>query len=190
MLNKSVFKNVVLKSGFEPDIDLFASRVNCQITKFVSWKPQPEAYAVNAFSLDWHHFKPYCFPTFSIIPRVLQKISLDRVTALVVIPNWPTQPFYATAMNMLVNNPIFVRKNRKLLQLPNKPEEIHKIWNKLDLLVCQLSGDQSLIKDYQEGLQTFCSQDSDVIQRNNMMCILENGKYTVVNGKLIPFVLL
>ena len=77
MLDKSVFKNVVLKSGFEPNIDLFASRVNCQITKFVSWKPQPEAYAVNVFSLDWH-FKPYCFPTFSIIPRVVQKISPDK----------------------------------------------------------------------------------------------------------------
>ena len=178
MLDKSVFKNVVLKSGFEPNIDLFVSRVNCQITKFVSWKPQPEAYAVNAFSLDWHHFKPYCFPTFSIIPWVLQKISLDKVTALVVIPNWPTQPFYATAMNMLVNNPTFVRKNRKLLQMPNKPEEIHKIWNKLDLLVCQLSGDQSLIKDYQEGLQILCSQDGDVIQRNNMRysgCLVWNS---------------
>ena len=56
----------------------------------------------------------------------------------------------------------------------------------MDLLVCQLSGDQSLIKDYQEGPQILCSQDGEVIERNNMMCILENGNI-LLKMEINPF---
>ena len=38
--------------GFTPEIDLFASRVNNQFTKSVSYKPDPSALAIDAFTLD------------------------------------------------------------------------------------------------------------------------------------------
>ena len=51
-----------------PQIDLFASRLNYQIKPFVAYQPDPEAMAINAFTISW---KPYCFYAFhpfSIIP--------------------------------------------------------------------------------------------------------------------------
>ena len=35
----------------KPEIDLFASRLNTKYTKYASYKPDPDAYHVNGFSL-------------------------------------------------------------------------------------------------------------------------------------------
>ena len=42
MLNTVVFKLSAL--SFVPEVDLFASRLNCQLTPFVSWKPELGAW--------------------------------------------------------------------------------------------------------------------------------------------------
>ena len=42
-----------------PKIDLFAWRLNNQLPTYVSYKPDPNAYAVDLFSLDWS--KPQLF---------------------------------------------------------------------------------------------------------------------------------
>ena len=73
MLNKLDFQKIVQELKFNPKIDLFASRFNNQLTVFVSYRPDPLAMAVNAFTLDWGKIPFYAFPPFSIIPRVLQK---------------------------------------------------------------------------------------------------------------------
>ena len=52
MLNHRVFQQILLKMhGIE--VDLFASRINHQLTAFVSWRPEPGAMACNAFNLNW-----------------------------------------------------------------------------------------------------------------------------------------
>ena len=62
------------------EIDLFASRLNKQIDDYVSWTPDPDATAVNAFSILWDRkpFYAFCLPPFSLIPRWLQKITTDK----------------------------------------------------------------------------------------------------------------
>ena len=35
---------------------MFASRLNKQIDRFVSWRPDPDAVAVNGFSLNWSEY--------------------------------------------------------------------------------------------------------------------------------------
>ena len=57
-----------------PWVELFASRLNRQVDLFVSWKPEPEAWAVDAFSIAWRDIKFYAFPPFSVLSRVLSKI--------------------------------------------------------------------------------------------------------------------
>lgn len=96
-LIKKVFKMAIsklnFKLNFKPEIDLFASRNNCQIEIFVSWKPEPESYAIDAFSISWPSMKLYCFPPFSVIPAVLQKmvVVVDKAMGILIMPNWPTQ---------------------------------------------------------------------------------------------------
>lgn len=72
-LNKDLFRQACEKLQFLPNIDLFASRINNQVKPFVSYHPDPEALAVNAFHQTWVGYKFYAFPPFSIISQVLQK---------------------------------------------------------------------------------------------------------------------
>ena len=50
-LNPKVFTDILSCVKVNCEIDLFASRINCQLKTFVSYKPDPEAYAVDAFTL-------------------------------------------------------------------------------------------------------------------------------------------
>ena len=76
MLLKPVVFKQLTAIFFVPQVDLFASRLNCQLTPFVSWNPEPGAWAVNAFSICWTDLKFYASPPFSILGRVLAKVQL------------------------------------------------------------------------------------------------------------------
>ena len=43
-------------------VDLFATRLNTQLPRFVSWRPDPEAEAVDAFQFPLTGVNPWCFP--------------------------------------------------------------------------------------------------------------------------------
>ena len=49
-LHHPIFNKIVQHFNVVPTIDLFASRLNTRFNKFVSWRPDPEALAVNAFT--------------------------------------------------------------------------------------------------------------------------------------------
>ena len=51
-LNKKLFRKACQKLHFTPNIDLFASRINYQLKPFISYHPDPEAHAVNAFHMS------------------------------------------------------------------------------------------------------------------------------------------
>ena len=63
-----------------PNLDLFASRLNKQLPLYVSWKPDPGAQYIDAFSFNWSSIYMYAFPPFSLIGRVLQKIRADQAS--------------------------------------------------------------------------------------------------------------
>jgi len=50
MLNTNVFSTITKVFGL-PDIDLFANAINKQLKNYVSWKPDPEALAIDAFTI-------------------------------------------------------------------------------------------------------------------------------------------
>ena len=102
-LRNSVFKHIVSTFG-KPHIDLFASRINHQLSNYISWRPDPWAKAVDAFSVNWSPTYNYCFPPFSIILKVLQKIQQDKAQATVVVPYWTTQNWFLVLLGMLVDH--------------------------------------------------------------------------------------
>ena len=91
-LNVGVFNRIVNILG-TPTIDMFASRLNYQLTPYVSWLSDPQAMAIDAFTLDWTNHFLYAFPPFSILPQFLQKLEMDQAQAILIAPNWPTQPW-------------------------------------------------------------------------------------------------
>lgn len=50
-LSDYAFQKVTNAFG-TPNIDLFASRVNKKCQKYISWHRDPDAYAINAFSVN------------------------------------------------------------------------------------------------------------------------------------------
>ena len=83
ILNTNVFEEITQNFGL-PTIDLFASRNNRQLEKYVSWKPEPEAMAIDAFS--WKNEFVYIFPPFSVLGQVLAKIQKEKAHCILVIP--------------------------------------------------------------------------------------------------------
>ena len=72
-LNERVAKPLFDQFG-KPEIDLFASRLNSKCSKYASYKPDPDAYHVNAFSLCWLNLNAYIFPPFIYYAQVWQAL--------------------------------------------------------------------------------------------------------------------
>ena len=139
MLAKTIFSKV-LKFNITPKIDLFASRLNNQLLTYVSYKPDPNAYTVDAFSLDWNKLHFYAFPPFSCISQCIQKIKTDKAEGILVIPHWPTQPFYSKIMKMAKGLPVIIPANAEKLVHPNGLKSLSTVAAKTDLMVCHVSG--------------------------------------------------
>ena len=139
MLNTDIFKRAISHFQFQPNIDCFASRANAQLQTYVSRKPDPYATHVDAFSLNWGSYDAYIFPPFSLINRVLQKLRIDKATALCVFPRWTTQAWWPHMQELMVGEPLRIQPAPTNLILPNKSEH-HPLHRKLELNICMLSG--------------------------------------------------
>ena len=124
MLNVKVFQDICAIFD-RPDIDLFASKHNYQLTRYASWTPDRNSYAIDAFVLNWGDFYAYCFCPFSVIPDVLKEIKDDAARVIVILPFWPTQAWFPKMTHMLINKPILLPRMRKLLTLPLDPTKTH-----------------------------------------------------------------
>ena len=139
-LHPTIFKNVISTLQFNPDIDLFASRLNAQLSRYISYHPDPHAYATDAFSLFWGDKQIYCFPPFSCISQCLQKIRADQATGIVIVPKWPTQQFYSLINEMLITTPVVIPNHINNLVMPNQPTLTSAISGKTTFLACLVSG--------------------------------------------------
>ena len=153
MLNPTLLNKALDKLQACPDVDMFASRLNKQFPRYISFRPDPGAYLVDVFSAQWNKLNGYYFPPFSLIPRVLQKLEQDKATGIVVIPRWPTQVWYSMAMRMLISCPVLLQHNARLLLLPSHSQKVHPLHKKLDLLICHLSGNSCMQAAFHKQLQ-------------------------------------
>ena len=139
-LNPEIFDFLNATLNFKPDIDYFASRLNTQLPKYVSYRPDPYAHSINALAQNWANTKGYIFPPFSLIDRVLQKIQHEKATAMVVVPVWTTQPWYTTFMEMLRSKLITIPPSPDLMTMPQAPNLVHPLHKNLTLMAGILSG--------------------------------------------------
>ena len=140
MLDMKCYLTAIHRFQFTPNLDCFASIINCQQKTYASFKPDPYASFVNAFSINWCDFNCYIFPPFSLIARVLQKIRIDQATVMCVLPHWPTQAWWPLMHHMLLKEPMILPPSTQNLSLPNHEGEVHPLHKKLKLVLCLLSG--------------------------------------------------
>ena len=127
------------KNLVSPSIDLFASRLNTQLPEFISYRPDPESKAVNAFTQSWTELKLYASPPFICLPRVIQKIWQDRAEGILVLPDWPNQLWYSLFCNMIVKDVLFPPRQDLLLS-PTDPNISHPLHQTLQLRPATVSG--------------------------------------------------
>lgn len=101
-----------------PKIDMFVCRLDKQLPQYVSWKPDPGACHVGAFSFSSNGKFLYIFPPCSLLSRCLQKVGNDQTLALLVVPVWPTQVWWPRVLRLPVANPLMLPQHKDLLTLP------------------------------------------------------------------------
>ena len=187
MLKKDIFDRIC-KHIFMPDIDLFASRLNKQLEKFVSWYPEPGCFMTDAFSFSWHDYNPYIFPPFSLIGRVVNKVIDDKVDrAILIIPFWRSQSWFPLVLSNMISSPVRLPRHQDLLTLQFS-QETHPLAKKLTMVAVVLSGRDWRHREYQLGLQTSSLALGDKEQGNNTVWPGKNGIFGILFNVEIPFV--
>ena len=182
MLKPSIFRSLC-RAFYMPEIDLFASRLNSQLPKYVSWKPDPSAFNTKAFAIDWADKNLYAFPPFRIIGRLLKKLREDKATMLTILPLWPTQVWFPTALHLLADAPLLLPHNA--LVLPQDPSRVHP--RALKLTAMLLSGNPLRTKAFRRMLPVSSLNLGEGVQFHNMGHISRDGCRFVSAGRLIHF---
>jgi len=180
MLNPAVFFQIIEKLKFFPMIDIFASRLNHQLDKYISWLPDPGSVSVDVFSISWSNIIFYAYPPISMIGAAITNILQDHATGIMIIPYWTTQYWYPTMMTLLVKEPIILPQTKTLITLPFKPEAKHPLIPKTKLLAVLLSGDASLTANFQQGLAKLSWTRGEKPQGENTIQSLDDGKVSAL----------
>ena len=132
-------KTHIFTTFHKPEIDLFAAPNNKACDKYVSLHYYPDAYATNAFTLDWSDLSVLIFPPFCLIGRVLRKLREETPRGILVVPRWSTQPWFPA----LTQLPTYSRRQEirigpRTLQWPGDPTKMFPMANKMKLLCVPL----------------------------------------------------
>jgi hypothetical protein len=177
----------ICKIWQKPDIDLFASRLNNKLPIYCSWKPDPYATYIDAFTLDWGILKClYIFPPFSVVSRCIRKIQTDRAKAVIIAPLWPTQAWFSLLMKILVDLPVILPRTTRLLRTMNQDQK-HPMSQKLVLMACKVSGVYTEHRVFLEKQPILSCHHGVAPQNASTKCIFRDGYSSVIDKRLIPF---
>ena len=170
---RDIFAQIITHWG-TPEIDLFATRLNAQLPKFLGNLTQPHVLWMH-LQLVGIHCIFYAFLPFCQIQRCLQKIMEEQVhQGITTLPFWPTQVWWPQLLKMLVAIQFLLPKQEDLLSLSRSPQTLHPLRRKLTMLACLLSGISEaaaklIMASWRDGTkkqystyikkwQTFCNQ--------------------------------
>ena len=85
--------------------DLFVTRLNHQLNRYISWRPDPGAMLTDAFQTSWKELEGYAFPPFALIGRCLQKVRAEQSTIVFVAPIWRNQVWFPMLLDLAVELP-------------------------------------------------------------------------------------
>ena len=169
------------------EIDLFASRLNCQMKSFISWHPDPKSFAVDAFTENWGLWMIFVFPPFSLIQRVLSKVERDQATGLLIVPHWPTAVWYPQMLRLLIQEPVMFPCGKRVPTLKHT-NAIHPLHRTLQLLAVFLSGKLARPRGVMEKLWKLCAHRGEIPLRKSTRLTSTDKKHSVLDGTVIPFV--
>ena len=97
--------NSILHMFKYPNLELFATRFNHKLPLYVSPVLDNQAFAIDAFSMNWNNILAYAFHPTILIPSVLDKISQSQCRIVLIAPLWPLQTLFSEVLQLLVSAP-------------------------------------------------------------------------------------
>ena len=111
--------NLLCSRWAQPHLDLFATRFNHKLPKFVSLVPDQTACAVDALSLLWENLDAYAFPPVSLLSQVISKVMDQGCCRLILIaPEWPNMPWFWDLVSLSVQIPFSLPLQKDLVTQP------------------------------------------------------------------------
>ena len=101
-LDQSIANSIFQMFNY-PNVDLFATCFNHKLAIYVSPVPDNQAFAIDAFSMNWNNLHAYTFPPTILIPSVLNKICQSQCTIVFIAPLWPQPPWFSEVLQLLVS---------------------------------------------------------------------------------------
>ena len=98
-----------------PHVDLFATNRNFRLQTYVSPLRDPQAFAVDALSIDWSGMFAYAFPPPVLLHKVVQKIHQHPCRMILVAPYWPRMLWFPSLVTLAVAEPVRLPEDQKLL---------------------------------------------------------------------------
>ena len=188
-VDKMVFQRIT-KRFYTPEVDLFASRINHQLPRYVARYPDPRSIATDAFLQHWGQWTVFIHAPIMFLPRVLQKIQQDQATGLVIAPTWPGQPWFPTLLELLVDVPAQLPITERTIFLPFEQQAIHPLWKTLRLTVWPLSGLVCKQQVFHQRCARFCWPLGGKALKGDKKDPSSCGLAGVCRGINVPFQLL
>lgn len=126
-----------------------------------------------------------CFSPFRLIARCLQKIAMEKAEGIMIVPLWPTQPWYSQLLHLFVDVRRTLPQKLKTLKMPGREHEPHPLIKKMVLMACRLSGNPLQHKGFLRRLETSSSNLGGKEVKNNTHLTLRGGFRSVMDNKLI-----
>ena len=111
---------------------------------------------------------------------------MEQASGILVLPLWPTQPWFPVMMDLLMDHPRLVKPNPNNPLIKGNPLLLHPLPTKLSLLVTLLSGQLLETLAYRRALPNSSPMPGERVPQGNRTPLYNNGEHIVANGKLIP----
>ena len=148
-LDPAVFKMADRKWG-PHSVDLFATRLNRQVHRYVSWKPDPNCIAADGLRFSIGKENSWCFPPEALISKLLAKVVREQATITLVAPLWPSKPWWPELQALRIDRPILLEPREDLLQTTGL--NTFSGFRHLRLAIWRISGSHWKIARYQTQL--------------------------------------
>ena len=112
----------------------------------------------------------------------MAKIRRERVEAIVIVPQWPTQSWYPFVMQMLIDQPRIFTSAETNLQLPHDPAQVHPMYPKMKMLALHLSGEPSKTANFRRTLKKSSCHPGELPPGIGTTPHLRDGKNFVTKG--------
>ena len=131
-----------------------ASAINLKCKCYASWYPDPACWVVDAFTFSWSKLNFYTFPPFILIPKVLRKIIDEGAKGILIVPWWPSQPWFPLFNSLLIQKPLITSPSYDLLISLTRNH--HPSWKTLSLEVWEIMRVSLKIKGVPDSALNTC----------------------------------